>query len=46
VSFVGIELPTIDARIVIASVDTPTIRRGVNRLDLSETERELMDLTR
>src|SRR4051812_43027962 len=39
VSVIGIELITIDARIVIASVDT-SLRFGeaVNRLDLTETE--------
>ena len=39
VSLVGIELLTIDARIVIASVDTYLrFARAVNRLDLTETE--------
>lgn len=39
VSLVGIELITIDARIVIASVDTYLrFARAVNRLDLTETE--------
>src|SRR5207249_10378923 len=39
VSVVGIELVTIDARIVIASVDTYLrFAEAVNRLDLSETE--------
>lgn len=39
VSLVGIELVTIDARIVIASVDTYLrFARAVNRLDLTETE--------
>ena len=39
VSLVGIELLTIDARIVIASVDTYLrFAQAVNRLDLSETE--------
>ena len=38
VSLVGIELLTIDARIVIASVDTYLrFAEAVNRLDLSET---------
>src|SRR5919198_921627 len=39
VSVIGIELLTIDARIVIASVDTYLrFAEAVNRLDLSETE--------
>lgn len=39
VSLVGIELITIDARIVIASVDTyMRFAEAVNRLDLTETE--------
>src|ERR671914_2436744 len=39
VSVVGIELLTIDARIVIASVDTYLrFAEAVNRLDLTETE--------
>ena len=39
VSLIGIELVTIDARIVIASVDTYLrFAEAVNRLDLSETE--------
>ncbi len=39
VSLVGIELVTIDARIVIASVDTYLrFAERVNRLDLTETE--------
>jgi hypothetical protein len=39
VSLVGIELLTIDARIVIASVDTYLrFAEAVNRLDLTETE--------
>jgi hypothetical protein len=38
VSVIGIELITIDARIVIASVDTYLrFAEAVNRLDLSET---------
>jgi gas vesicle structural protein len=38
VSLIGIELLTIDARIVIASVDTYLrFAEAVNRLDLSET---------
>jgi hypothetical protein len=44
VSLVGIELLTIDARIVIASVDTYLrFAEAVNRLDLTETERDLME---
>jgi hypothetical protein len=52
VSLVGIELLTIDARIVIASVDTYLrFAEAVNRLDLTQTETqgipELMeDMTR
>src|SRR5689334_19735894 len=39
VAVIGIELVTIDARIVIASVDTYLrFAEAVNRLDLSETE--------
>src|SRR4051812_41362119 len=39
VSLVGIELLTVDARIVVASVDTYLrYAQAVNRLDLSETE--------
>src|SRR5215213_1852141 len=39
VSLVGIELLTIDARIVVASVDTYLrFAEAVNRLDLTETE--------
>jgi hypothetical protein len=39
VSVIGIELLTIDARIVIASVDTYLrFAEAVNRLDLSQTE--------
>src|SRR5436305_9877252 len=39
VAVIGIELITIDARIVIASVDTYLrFAEAVNRLDLSETE--------
>src|SRR4051794_36921468 len=38
VSLVGIELLTVDARIVVASVDTyPRFAEAVNRLDLTET---------
>jgi hypothetical protein len=48
VSLIGIEILTIDARIVIASVDTYLrFAEAVNRMDLSETETsglpELMD---
>ena len=48
VSVIGIELLTIDARIVIASVDTYLrFAEAVNRLDLTQTEaaglRELRD---
>ena len=40
VSLIGIEILTIDARIVIASVDTYLrFAEAVNRLDLTETER-------
>ena len=52
ISLVGIELLTIDARIVIASVDTYLrFAQAVNRMDLTETEThgipELMqDMTR
>lgn len=39
ISVIGIELITIDARIVIASVDTYLrFAEAVNRLDLSETQ--------
>ena len=39
VSLVGIELLTIDARIVIASVDTYLrFAEAVNRLDLTQTD--------
>ena len=45
VSLLGIELLTIDARIVIASVDTYLrFAEAVNRLDLSESENQLMDM--
>jgi hypothetical protein len=45
VSLVGIELLTIDARIVIASVDTNLrFAEAVNRLDLTETENQLTDV--
>ena len=44
VSLVGIELLTIDARIVIASVDTYLrFAEAVHRLDLTETEGKLME---
>ena len=48
VSLVGIELLTIDARVVVASVDTYLrFAQAVNRLDLSENEKpgvpELID---
>ena len=40
VSLIGIEILTIDARIVIASVDTYLrFAEAVNRLDLTETEK-------
>ena len=43
VSLVGIELLTIDARIVIASVDTYLrFAEAVNRLDLMQTESQLL----
>jgi gas vesicle structural protein len=43
VSLVGIELLPIYARIVMASVDTYLrFAEAVNRLDLTETERDLM----
>jgi hypothetical protein len=45
VSLVGIELITIDARIVIASVDTYLrFAQAVNRLDLTEQSRDLPEL--
>lgn len=45
VSLVGIELLTIDARIVIASVDTYLkFAQAVNRLDISSQEGGLPDL--
>ena len=41
VSLIGIELVTVDARIVVASVDTYLrFAEAVNRLDLSESEGE------
>jgi gas vesicle structural protein len=45
VSLLGIELLTIDARIVIASVDTYLrFAEAVNRLDLTETQEQLEDV--
>ena len=45
VSLVGIELITIDARIVIASVDTYLrFAEAVNRLDLARQEKDLPEL--
>ena len=45
VSLVGIELLTIDARIVIASVDTYLrFAEAVNRLDLTEQQQTLPEL--
>jgi gas vesicle structural protein len=45
VSLVGIEVLTIDARIVIASVDTYLrFAEAVNRLDLAEQSRGLPDM--
>ena len=45
VSLVGIELLTIDARIVIASVDTYLrFAEAVNRLDLTDTQAEFKEL--
>ena len=45
VSLVGIELLTIDARIVIASVDTYLrFAEAVNRLDLTESATEFKEL--
>ncbi len=44
VSLVGIENLTIDARIVIASVDTYLrFAAAVNRLDLTETEADQLE---
>ena len=44
VSVIGIELLTIDARIVIASVDTYLrFAEAVNRLDLAQTEKAGID---
>ena len=43
VSLIGIEILTIDARIVIASVDTYLrFAEAVNRLDLMQTEPQLL----
>jgi gas vesicle structural protein len=45
VSLVGIELLTIDARIVVASVDTYLrFAEAVNRLDISQDKESLPDL--
>jgi gas vesicle structural protein len=45
VSLVGIEVLTIDARIVIASVDTYLrFAEAVNRLDLTEQSKDLPDM--
>jgi hypothetical protein len=45
VSLVGIELVTIDARVVIASVDTYLrFAEAVNRLDISDDKETLSDL--
>jgi len=47
VAVIGIELVTIDARIVIASVDTYLrFAEAVNRLDLNETEMAGIDALR
>ena len=47
VSVIGIEVLTIDARIVIASVDTYLrFAEAVNRLDLTQTERAGIDALR
>jgi len=44
-SLLGIELLTVDARVVIASVDSYLrFAEAVNRLDLTETEGELTDI--
>jgi hypothetical protein len=46
VSVIGIEVLTIDARIVIASVDTYLrFAEAVNRLDLTESAQGLTELT-
>lgn len=45
VSLVGIEVLTIDARIVVASVDTYLrFAEAVNRLDLSTTQKDLPEV--
>jgi gas vesicle structural protein len=45
ISLVGLELLTIDARIVIASIDTYLRSAGaVNRLELTETQPQLEDI--
>ena len=45
VSLVGLELLTIDARIVIASIDTYLcFAEAVNRLELTETQLQLEDI--
>jgi gas vesicle structural protein len=45
VSLVGIELLTIDARVVVASVDTYLrFAEAVNRLDISQEKKTLPDL--
>jgi gas vesicle structural protein len=45
VSLVGIELLTVDARIVVASVDTYLrFAEAVNRLDLTEKESKLTEV--
>ena len=45
VSLVGLELLTIDARIVIASIDTYLcFAEAVNRLELTETQPQLEDI--
>jgi hypothetical protein len=45
VSLVGIELVTIDARVVVASVDTYLrFAEAVNRLDISQEKEGLTDL--
>src|SRR5579859_3423501 len=45
VSLVGIELVTIDARIVVASVDTYLrFAEAVNRLDITQNEKDLTDV--
>ena len=47
VSVIGIELVTIDARVVIASVDTYLrFAEAVNRLDLNQTEMAGIDALR